>query len=134
MFIARKGRHGRPSQTSRSRTCPTGDWRPSRVKSVFPNTAAYFVGQRHRKASQKKKARIMKKRHFDWEYVFEYIWQHCDKDGIWNGDAPTLAAEFDVPEDEARDLLSELSDRRLIEQLYLGKYAIVKWRERGERC
>jgi hypothetical protein len=74
----------------------------------------------------------MKKKHFDWEYVFEYIWQHCDKDGIWNGDALTLAAEFDVPEDEARDLLSELSDRRLIEQLYLGKYAIVKWRERGE--
>jgi hypothetical protein len=36
--------------------------------------------------------------------------QHCDNDGMWDGDASTLAAIFDVTEDEAHDVLGELCD------------------------
>jgi hypothetical protein len=74
----------------------------------------------------------MKKRYFGWEYVFEFIWNDADEDGIWTGDATTLAAAFHVTEDEAHDTLSELCDRGLIEKLLPGKFAIVKWRERDD--
>jgi hypothetical protein len=56
----------------------------------------------------------------------------ADNDGIWNGNAATLAAEFRVAEDEAHDTLGELCDRRLIERLVPGTYAIVRWREGGD--
>jgi hypothetical protein len=74
----------------------------------------------------------MRKRYFDWEYVFEYIWQHCDKDGIWNGDDASVAAGFDVPEDEAHEILDELCQRHLIENVYPATYAIVRWRDRDD--
>ena len=44
---------------------------------------------------------MKRKRYFDWEQAFHFIWQGADDDGIWNGDASTLAAEFDVSEDAA---------------------------------
>jgi hypothetical protein len=43
-----------------------------------------------------------------------------------------LAAEFDVSEDEAHSVLSELCDRRLIEKVYSQTYVIVNWRERDD--
>jgi hypothetical protein len=74
----------------------------------------------------------MRKKYFDWEYVFERIWNSADHDGIWDGDAATLSEEFSVTEDEAHSALSELCDRHLIECLYPGKYAISKWRDRDD--
>ena len=50
-----------------------------------------------------RKAHTMRRKYFAEEYVFEFIWQHCDNDGLWDGDAETLAAKFNVSEDEARD-------------------------------
>ena len=74
----------------------------------------------------------MRKKYFDWEYVFEFVWNNADHDGLWDGDATTLAAEFAVTEAEAHSMLGELCDRGLIEKLYPGKFAITKWRERSE--
>jgi predicted transcriptional regulator of viral defense system len=74
----------------------------------------------------------MRTRYFGWEYVFEHICQHCDRDGIWSGDDATLADEFRVSEDEAHEMLSDLANRGLIEHLCPGTYAITKWRERYE--
>jgi hypothetical protein len=58
------------------------------------------------------------------------IWENADQDGIWNGDASTLAAKFDVSEDAGAEVLDHLRARRLIEKLYTGKYIIVSWRDR----
>jgi hypothetical protein len=74
----------------------------------------------------------MRTRYFGWEYVFEHIFQHCDRDGLWNGDAASVAADFHVPEDEADEMLSDLADRGLIEKLAPGTFAVVKWPERDE--
>jgi hypothetical protein len=73
---------------------------------------------------------MRRNKYFDWEQAFHFIWQNADHDGIWHGDAVSLAAEFDVSEDEARSVLSELCDRRLIEKLYTGSIYISKWREK----
>jgi hypothetical protein len=75
---------------------------------------------------------MRRKKYFDWEEAFRFIWENADRDGIWHGDAVSLAAEFDVSEDEAYSVLSELCDRRLIERVYLQTYAIVNWRERDD--
>jgi hypothetical protein len=79
-----------------------------------------------------RKAHTMRRKYFGEEYVFEFIWQHCDNDGIWSGDASTVAAKFGVSEDEAYDALSELCDRGLIEKLVPGKFAIARWPERDD--
>lgn len=55
-----------------------------------------------------------------------------DEDGIWNGEAATLAEEFGVSEDEAHSGVTELCDRRLIEQVDKRAYAITNWPERRE--
>jgi hypothetical protein len=73
---------------------------------------------------------VKRKKYFDEERAFEFIWQNADRDGIWHGDAIELAAEFDVSEDTANSVLSDLCDGRKIEKLYTGKYIIVNWRER----
>ena len=44
---------------------------------------------------------MKRKRYFDWEQAFHFIWRGADQDGIWHGDAIELAAEFDVSEDTA---------------------------------
>ena len=79
-----------------------------------------------------RKAHTMRRKYFAEEYVFEFIWQHCDNDGLWDGDAETLAAKFNVSEDEDYDALSELCDRGHVERLVPGAYAITEWRERDE--
>jgi hypothetical protein len=71
-------------------------------------------------------------KYFNWEQAFHFIWQSADEDGIWRGDAASLAADFDVSEDEAHSVLSELCDRRLIERVYSQTYVIVNWRERDD--
>ncbi len=75
---------------------------------------------------------MRRKKYFDGEEAFRFIWENADRDGIWRGDAASLAAEFDVSEDEAHSVLSELCDRRLIERVYLQTYVIVNWRERDD--
>jgi hypothetical protein len=72
----------------------------------------------------------MKRKYFDQKTVFEHIWQCADRDGIWDGDDATLAIEFAVSEDEAHSMLADLCNRRLIENFYPGKFAIMKWSER----
>jgi hypothetical protein len=79
-----------------------------------------------------RKAHNMRTRNFGWEYVFEHICQHCDRDGLWDGDAESVAADFHVSEVEAHEMLSDLAHRGLIEKLVPGKYAIVNWPERDE--
>jgi len=75
---------------------------------------------------------VKRRKYFDEEQAFEYIWQNADRDGIWYGDAIELAAEFDVSEDAAEEVLDELRTRRLIEKLYTGKYITVNWRDRDD--
>jgi hypothetical protein len=75
----------------------------------------------------------MRKKYCDQESVFGFIWEHADEDGIWNGDASTVASEFGVGEDEAHALLGELCDQRHVEKLVPGTYGITKWRERACR-
>ena len=74
----------------------------------------------------------MRRKYCDQESVFEHIWGAADRDGIWDGSATTLAAQFNVTEDAAYAELGELCDRNLIEKLYPGKFAIVRWRERDD--
>jgi hypothetical protein len=72
---------------------------------------------------------MRRKRYFDWEQAFHFIWQDVGRDGIWHGCAASLAAEFDVSEDNAESVLDELRDRRLIEKLYTGSFYLSNWRE-----
>ena len=75
---------------------------------------------------------MKRKKYFDEERAFEFIWQNADHDGNWHGDAATLVVEFDVTEDDAHSALSDLSDRRIIEKLYTGKYIILNWLDRDD--
>jgi hypothetical protein len=73
---------------------------------------------------------VRSKKYFGEEHAFQFIWDNADQDGIWKGDAATLAQEFGVSEDVAHSTLGELCDRRLIEKVYARTYCVVKWRER----
>ena len=66
------------------------------------------------------------------EQVFGFIWEHADHDGMWDGDAVTIGAEFNVTEDEAYTALSELSDRDRIQRVGDATYIITRWRERDD--
>jgi hypothetical protein len=73
---------------------------------------------------------MRRKKYFDWEEACRFIWQNADRDGIWHGDAVSLAKEFDASADDAESVLDELCGRRLIEKLYTGNYFLSKWREK----
>ena len=75
---------------------------------------------------------MKRQKYFDDERAFEFIWQNADREGIWHGDAASLAAEFDVSEDIAHSTLVELCARRLIEKLYTETFIISKWREKDD--
>jgi hypothetical protein len=75
----------------------------------------------------------MKKKYFDWEYVFEFISQQADDDGIWNGDDVAIATEFGVSENEGYAVLGELCDRNHIQKMGTATYFITRWREKVER-
>jgi hypothetical protein len=71
----------------------------------------------------------MRSKYFGEDQAFEFVWKNCDADGLWNGNAETLARKFNVSADEAYETLGALCDRGLIEKLVPGKYAVVKWHE-----
>jgi len=75
---------------------------------------------------------VKRKKYFDEERAFEFIWQNADHDGIWHGDAASLGAEFEISEEAAEAVLDDLRTRQLIEKLYTGKYIIVNWRDRDD--
>jgi hypothetical protein len=73
---------------------------------------------------------MRRNKYFDWEQAFHFIWQNADEDGIWHGNAVSLAAEFEVSEDDAESVLDELRDRHLIEKLSTGSFYLSKRREK----
>jgi hypothetical protein len=73
---------------------------------------------------------MRRKKYFDWEEAFRFIWENTDTDGIWHGDAVSLASEFEVSEGTAGEVLDELRGRRLIEKLYTGSFYLSNWREK----
>jgi hypothetical protein len=73
---------------------------------------------------------VKRKKYFDEERAFEFIWQNADHDGIWHGDAASLGAEFEISEEAAEAVLDKLRTRRLIENLYTGAFFISDWQER----
>ena len=102
-------------------------------ESSFPDCLCLKEGTIALKGMPIRKApTTMRKKHFSFEQVFEYIWQHCDSGGLWNGNDGTLSEEFHVTEDEAHTMLGDLSERGLIEKLFPGTFAIVRWRERDD--
>jgi hypothetical protein len=66
------------------------------------------------------------------EQAFHFIWQNAGRDGIWRGDAASLAKEFDALEDDTESVLDELRERRLIEKLDARTYFLSTWRERED--
>ena len=78
---------------------------------------------------------MRRKKYFDWEEAFHFIWLNADRGGIWRGDAASLAEKFDALENDAESVLDELRERRLIEKLDARTYFLSKWREREDtRC
>ena len=75
---------------------------------------------------------MKRRKYFGEEYVFEFIWLNADREGIWHGDAASLAAEFGVTEDDAYAVLSDLCDGRKIERLDLRTYIVVNWLEKDD--
>jgi hypothetical protein len=75
---------------------------------------------------------MRRKKYFDWERVFHFIWENTDGDGIWRGDAASLAKEFDALENDAESVLDELRDRRLIEKVSARSYFISGWGEKDD--
>lgn len=74
---------------------------------------------------------MKRKKYFDWESAFHFVRQDEDHEGMWRGDAASLAAEFEV-EDTADSALDDLCARRLIEKVYTGTFSISKWRDKDE--
>ena len=77
---------------------------------------------------------MRRKKYFDWEQAFRFIFQNANREGMWLGDAASLAVEFDVSEDAAKSVLDELRARRLIEKVYAATFFISKWREKDDAC
>ena len=75
---------------------------------------------------------MRRNKYFGWEQAFHFIWENVNSDGIWLGDATSLAEEFDATEDEAESVLDELRGRRLIEKLHTGAFFMSKWREKDD--
>lgn len=73
---------------------------------------------------------MRRSKYFDWEQAFYFIWQNVDEDGIWHGNAESLAVEFEVSEDSAEEVLRELRTKRLIERFSARTYFLSKWKER----
>jgi hypothetical protein len=76
---------------------------------------------------------MKRKGYLNWEEAFRSIWQNSGRDGIWHGDATSLAEKFDASENDAESVLEELRERRLIERLSAGTYLLSKWRQRDDR-
>ncbi len=74
----------------------------------------------------------MRKKYFGEEEVFGFIWDNADRQGMWDGDDATIAAEFNVTEDAAYAVLSDLCGRNRIQKIGTDEYIITNWRERDE--
>jgi predicted transcriptional regulator of viral defense system len=74
----------------------------------------------------------MRKKICDEESVFARIWDNADADGLWTGDAESVAAKFNVTKDAAYDALTELCDRGRIQRVGSATYIVTKWPERDE--
>jgi hypothetical protein len=74
----------------------------------------------------------MRKKYFGEQYVFNFIWEHADREGMWAGDCATVAEEFGVSDDEAYAVLSEMCDRDRIQRIGEKTYIVTKWPERDE--
>jgi hypothetical protein len=74
----------------------------------------------------------MKRKYSAEEDVFAFIWDNADRDGLWIGDAATLAAEFGVSEAEAYETLGYLCDRNHLQRVGRRDFIIVRWRERDD--
>jgi hypothetical protein len=55
------------------------------------------------------------------ENLFAHIWDCADPDGLWDGSAASVAAEFDVTEKEGHAMIWELSDRHRISKIVPGR-------------
>jgi len=75
---------------------------------------------------------VKRTKYFDWEQAFHFIFENADRDGIWHGSATSLAAEFEVSEQTAGEVLDELRGRRLIERLSTRAYFLSKWSEKDD--
>lgn len=73
---------------------------------------------------------MRRNQYFDWEQGFHFIRQNADDDGIWHGNAESLAERFEVSEESAEEVLRELRTKRLIERLSARAYFLSKWKER----
>jgi len=73
---------------------------------------------------------MRKRKYFDEEGVFGFVWGHADSDGLWSGDDSTLAEEFRVSENEAHEVLGELCDRNRIQRVGTATYIVTRWRDR----
>ena len=73
---------------------------------------------------------MRRSKYFDWEQAFHFIRQNADDDGIWHGNAESLAKEFEVSEESAEEVLRELRTKRLVERLSARTYFLSKWQER----
>jgi hypothetical protein len=98
------------------------------VSPGFSNTALDLKGRlkalpRHRKAT------TVKKKYFCEEGVFEFIWNNCDHDGLWDGNAEIVAEEFGVSEDQAYFVLSHLSERNHVQRVGNSTYIVTRWPE-----
>jgi hypothetical protein len=102
------------------------------VNSNFSNTHADLGIAALKAMPDGERPTNMRKKYFCEEDVFRFIWDAADRDGIWTGDASTVAGKFGVTEDEAYDALSALCGRGLVERLVPGTFAITEWRERDE--
>jgi hypothetical protein len=112
---------------------PTASRVGTRVNPNFSNTDA-DLGIAARKAMpHTERPTTMRMKYFGFEQAFEHIWNNADPDGLWDGDASTVAAKFGVSEDEAHATLTELCDRNLIQRVGRREYIIVSWPERDEQ-
>jgi hypothetical protein len=74
----------------------------------------------------------MRMKYSRFEQAFEHIWNNADPDGLWDGDAASMATEFRVTEDEAHGVLGEICDSHFIERVGTATYIITRWPERDD--
>jgi hypothetical protein len=74
----------------------------------------------------------MRKKTCSEEDVFAFVWNNADEDGMWEGNDQILAAAFGVTEDEAYEVLGELTDRNRFQRVGSETYIITAWREKDD--
>ena len=75
---------------------------------------------------------MKRKKYFDWEQAFHFIWQNADQTESGTAMLPLWQRNLTCLKMLGREVLDHLRARRLIEKLYTGKYIIVSWRDRDD--